>query len=59
MHYPTDTIAHTTAFVAPFVEHWLERELTVGQFSQTNSVSTGTSPSIPNEKHINVSDGTK
>ena len=23
MHHPTDRIAHTTAFVTPFVEHWL------------------------------------
>ena len=27
MHHPTDRIAHTTAFVAPIVEHWLEREI--------------------------------
>ena len=27
MHYPTDRIAHTTAFVIPVVEHWLEREI--------------------------------
>ena len=26
MHHPTDRIAHTTAFVLPVVEHWLERE---------------------------------
>ena len=26
MHHPTDTIAHTTAFVRPIVEHWLERD---------------------------------
>ena len=25
MHHPTDRIAHTTAFVKPVVEHWLER----------------------------------
>ena len=24
MHLPTDRIAHTTAFVTPVVEHWLE-----------------------------------
>ena len=24
MHHPTDRIAHTTAFVTPVVEHWLE-----------------------------------
>ena len=28
MHHPTDRIAHTTAFVTPVVEHWLEREIT-------------------------------
>ena len=25
MHHPTDRIAHTTAFVTPVVELWLER----------------------------------
>ena len=27
MHYPTDRIAHTTAFVTPVVKHWLERDI--------------------------------
>ena len=27
MDHPTDRITHTTAFVTPLVEHWLEREL--------------------------------
>ena len=27
MHHPTDRITDTTAFVAPVVEHWLEREV--------------------------------
>ena len=27
MSHPTDTIAHTMAFVTPVVEHWLEREI--------------------------------
>ena len=27
MHHPSDRIAHTTAFVTPVVEHWLEREI--------------------------------
>ena len=27
MHHPTDRIAHTTVFVSPVVEHWLEREI--------------------------------
>ena len=26
MHHPTDKITHTTAFVTPVVEHWLEWE---------------------------------
>ena len=25
MHHPTDRITHTTAFVTPVVEHWMER----------------------------------
>ena len=28
MHHPTDRITHTTAFVTPVMEHWLEREIT-------------------------------
>ena len=27
MHHPKDRIAHTTAFVTPVMEHWLEREI--------------------------------
>ena len=27
MHHPTDRITHTTAFVSQVVEHWLEREI--------------------------------
>ena len=27
MHHPTDRIIHTTAFVTPVVDHWLEREI--------------------------------
>ena len=27
MHHPTDRITHTTAFVTPVVENWLEREI--------------------------------
>ena len=27
MHHPTDRMAHTTAFVTPVVENWLEREI--------------------------------
>ena len=27
MHHPTDRITHTTVFVTPVVEHWLEQEI--------------------------------
>ena len=27
MHHPTDGTTHTTAFVIPVVDHWLEREI--------------------------------
>ena len=27
MHYPIERIAHTTAFITPVVEHWLEQEI--------------------------------
>ena len=27
MHYPTDGITDTTAFVTPVLEHWLEQEI--------------------------------
>ena len=27
MHHPTERITHTTAFVTPVVDHWLEREI--------------------------------
>ena len=27
MYHPTVRIAHTTVFVTPVVEHWLEREI--------------------------------
>ena len=28
MQHPTERIIHTTAFVTPVMEHWLEREKT-------------------------------
>ena len=31
MHHPTDRIAHTTAFVTPVVEHWLEWEIALNK----------------------------
>ena len=38
MHHPTDRITHTTAFVTPVVEHWLERE--IAQSSIRNEPTT-------------------
>ena len=34
MHHPTDRIIHTTAFVTPVVEHWLEQVIACGKGSQ-------------------------
>ena len=31
MYHPTDRITHTTAFVTPVVEHWLEQEIAYDQ----------------------------
>ena len=51
MHHPTDRIAHTTAFVTPVMEHWLEQEIaqwvnssinpTVTYFSDLQEVYSG------------------
>ena len=38
MHHPTDRITHTTAFVAPVVEHWLEREIDLGRKEEEGNV---------------------
>ena len=46
MHHPTDRITHTTAFVTPVVEHWLEREIAQWVHhsrSSHNSITTPTS----------------
>ena len=32
IHHPTDRIAHTTAFVTPVVDNWLEREIRNNKF---------------------------
>ena len=37
MHHPTDRIAHTTAFVTPVVEHWLEREIVQYERKETQT----------------------
>ena len=36
MHHPTDRIAHTTVFVTPVVEHWLERD--IAQWAHEGSI---------------------
>ena len=44
-HHPTDSIAHTTAFVTPVVEHWLERDRLygVGDMVKDYSISSKSS----------------
>ena len=41
MHHPTDMITHTTAFVTPVVEHWVERE--IGLISDISPMKSGRS----------------
>ena len=40
MHHPTDSIAHTTAFVTPVVEHWLEQEINMMEGKRTFNLMT-------------------
>ena len=37
MYHPPDRIAHTTAFVTPVVEHWLERVMGIQSRYQLGS----------------------
>ena len=47
MHHPTDRITHTTAFVTPVVEHWLEREIAVYDWcSKTINVVNSTARNL-------------
>ena len=39
MHHPTDRVTHTTVFVTPVVEHWLERE--IAQFTTSQQGHDG------------------
>ena len=41
MHHPTDRIAHTTAFVTPVVEHWLERSFIKSLYVDAHEPSLG------------------
>ena len=45
MQHPTDRITHTTAFVTPIVEHWLERE--IAQWVHRNMSERSTSEPRP------------
>ena len=54
MHHPTERITHTTAFVTPVVEHWLERvqepEMTLDGVNYVRPIiaeQTDTSPYTP------------
>ena len=39
MHHPTDMITHTTAFVTPVVDHWLEREIAQWYCKESQNIS--------------------
>ena len=46
MHYPTDRIVHTTAFVTPVVEHWLKQQIAECVHHEWMLYYIGTSRSI-------------
>ena len=46
MHHPTDRIIHTTAFVTPVMEHWLEREIAQWVVFIKGTVTGGPTPEI-------------
>ena len=49
MHHPTDRITHTTAFITPVVEHWLERE--IAQWVHFYFACCDTAPDINSSKY--------
>ena len=50
MHHPADRITHTTAFVTPVVEHWLEREIATLGWRHNTVVGCWTNSSIARSK---------
>ena len=42
MHHPTDRTAHSTAFVTPVVEHWLDENSVVTAYGSDLTDSTFT-----------------
>ena len=48
MHHPTDRITHTTAFVTPVMEHWLERKIAQWVHNE-GSIRRPIAPFIANE----------
>ena len=50
MHHPTDRITHTTAFVTPVVEHWLEREIAQWVMSERSTSELRPVPFLKNEE---------
>ena len=56
MRYPTERTAHTTSFVTPVVNHWLEREIARHSRSQTGQqVPCGLSRvCVPFQNHLQL-----
>ena len=53
MHHPTDRITHTTAFVTPVVEHWLEREIDLnGSVDSSHRVKTGLNGAVDSSHRV-------
>ena len=51
MHHPTDRIKHTTAFVTPVMEHWLEREIAQWVHPMKDRSERSTSELRPAPRH--------
>ena len=52
MHHPTDRIAHTTAFVTPVVEHWLEREINLTVPCRSDEQFLVVLAALPPRRHV-------
>ena len=57
MHHHTDRITHTSAFITPVVEHWLEREIAQWATLTTPTTTTTTNSNNNVEDHYDNDDG--
>ena len=53
MHHPTDRIIHTTSFVTPVMEHWLEQEIWLTEIFLCEILEELLNSTIMTRKEIN------